>query len=120
MATPSVFDIGIKGRCPRCGEGALFRSGLVVREKCDSCSLDYGFALSGDGPAVFAIFILGALMLGAAMVAEFKFHVPVWFHIVAWGVLTPLIAFGILRVLKGMLIAQQYRTKAAEGQIDKG
>jgi uncharacterized protein (DUF983 family) len=119
MATPSISEIGLKGRCPRCGQGALFRSGLVVRDKCDACGLDYGFAMSGDGPAVFAIFILGALMLGAAMVAEFKFHVPVWFHIVAWGLLTPLVALVILRVLKGLLIAQQYRTKAAEGQIDK-
>ena len=119
MATPSVFAVGIKGRCPRCGQGALFRSGLVVRDSCDSCGLDYGFAMSGDGPAVFAIFILGALMLGAAMVAEFKFHVPVWFHIVAWGVLTPLIALGLLRFLKGALIAQQDITKAAEGQIGK-
>jgi uncharacterized protein (DUF983 family) len=119
MTAPAA-GAGLKGRCPRCGEGALFRSGLVVRDKCENCGLDYGFAMSGDGPAVFAIFILGALMLGLAMVAEFKFNAPVWFHIVAWGALTPLIAFGILRVLKGVMIAHQYRTKAAEGQIDKG
>jgi uncharacterized protein (DUF983 family) len=115
----SWLTVGLKGRCPRCGQGALFRSGLVVRESCSSCGLDYSFVMSGDGPAVFAIFILGAGMLGAAMVAEFKFHVSVWFHVVAWGLLTPLFAFGILRLLKGLLIAQQYRTKAAEGRIAK-
>jgi uncharacterized protein (DUF983 family) len=118
-APPSLLTVGVTGRCPRCGEGALFRSGLVVREQCSACGLNFGFALSGDGPAVFAIFILGAVMLGAAMVAEFKFHVPVWFHVVAWGVLTPLVALVLLRVLKGLLIAQQYKTKAAEGQIDQ-
>jgi uncharacterized protein (DUF983 family) len=58
------------------------------------------------------------LMLGAAMVAEFKFHVPLWFHIVAWGILTPVVALILLRVLKGVLIAQQYRTRAAEGRIE--
>ncbi len=58
---------GLKGRCPRCGQGALFRSGLALREKCDRCGLSYAFADSGDGPAVFAILILGFLVLGAAL-----------------------------------------------------
>jgi uncharacterized protein (DUF983 family) len=92
----------------------LFRSGLVLRERCETCGLDYAFADSGDGPAVFAIFILGFVVLGAALIAEFKFNAPVWFHIAAWGLLTPLLAVGLLRLLKGLLIGQQYRTKAEQ------
>jgi uncharacterized protein (DUF983 family) len=95
----------------------LFRSGLVLRDKCDVCGLDYAFADAGDGPAVFAIFILGFLVLGGALIAEFKFNAPVWFHVVAWGVLTPLLAIGLLRLLKAVLIAQQYRTKAEQGRL---
>src|SRR5215210_7084986 len=62
-------------RCPRCGKGALFGSavGLVPRSHCSVCGLDYAFIDSGDGPAVFAILILGAVGLGAVLVAEFKF-----------------------------------------------
>jgi uncharacterized protein (DUF983 family) len=99
-------------RCPRCGQGALFRSGLVLRDRCERCGLDFAFADAGDGPAVFAIFILGFVVLGAALIAEFKFDAPVWFHVVAWGLLTPLLAIVLLRLIKGLLIAQQYRTKA--------
>ncbi len=116
-ANPAVS--GATGCCPRCGKGALFRRGLVLRDRCGTCDLDFRFIDTGDGPAVFAIFILGFLMLGLALVAEFKFGVPVWFHVIAWGVLTPLIAIALLRGLKGLLIGLQYRNKAEQGQLAK-
>jgi uncharacterized protein (DUF983 family) len=115
--TASVLAAGLKGRCPRCGQGALFRRGLVLREKCDSCGLSYAFADSGDGPAVFAIFILGFLILGGALLVEFKLGPPVWVHVLLWGILTPLLAFVLLRVLKATLIALQFKHKAEQGRF---
>jgi uncharacterized protein (DUF983 family) len=114
---PSPFIAGLKGRCPRCGKGALFKTGLVLRDKCGHCGLNYAFADSGDGPAVFAIFILGFLVLGGALLVEFKLGPPMWVHVVLWGLLTPLIAFVLLRVLKATFIALQYRNKAEEGRL---
>ena len=29
----SALAAGLKARCPRCGQGALFREGLVLRER---------------------------------------------------------------------------------------
>lgn len=113
----SVAATGLAARCPRCGKGALFRSGLVLRERCSRCSLSYAFADSGDGPAVFAIFILGFVILGGALLVEFRLHPPVWMHVLLWGLLTPLIAFFLLRVLKATLIALQYKHKAEEGRL---
>jgi uncharacterized protein (DUF983 family) len=117
---PSPFVAGPLARCPRCGEGALFRSGLILREKCERCGLSYAFADSGDGPAVFAIFILGFLVLDGALLVEFRLQPPVWVHVVLWGVLTPLLALGLLRLLKATLIALQYKHKAGEGRLDVG
>src|SRR5262245_9490351 len=96
----SVLAAGLKGRCPRCGEGALFTRGLTLREKCARCGLDYGFADSGDGPAVFAIFILGFLVLGCALLVEFRLEPPIWVHLVLWGLLTPLLGFLLLGVVE--------------------
>jgi uncharacterized protein (DUF983 family) len=112
--TPSPFAAGLAARCPRCGEGALFRSGLVLRDRCERCGLEFAFADSGDGPAVFAIFILGFLVLAGALLVEFRIGPPVWVHVVLWGVLTPLLALGLLRVLKATLIALQFKHKAGE------
>jgi uncharacterized protein (DUF983 family) len=116
--TASVLAAGLRGRCPRCGQGALFRRGLVLREKCESCGLSYAFADSGDGPAVFAIFILGFLILGGALLVEFKLHPPPWVHVLLWGILTPLLAFFLLRVLKATLIALQFKHKADQGRFE--
>lgn len=118
--TVSPVQAAIAGRCPACGEGTLFRQILNLRERCEACGLNYKFIDTGDGPAVFAIFILGVLMVGAALYVEFSYFPPVWVHVVAWGLLTPLVALGLLRVIKGALIGQQYKHKAEEGRLDQG
>jgi uncharacterized protein (DUF983 family) len=97
----------------------LFNRGLVLRDGCEQCGLNYAFADSGDGPAVFAIFILGFLVLSGALLVEFKLGPPVWVHVVLWGVLTPLLAFAVLRVLKATLIALQFTHKAEEGRVSR-
>lgn len=117
--TASPALAGAIGRCPRCGKGALFKRGLVLRDRCPACTLDFTFIDTGDGPAVFAILFLGFLVLGMALIAEFKFGASVWFHVIAWGLLTPLLALLLLRSLKGLLIGLQYKNKAELGQLDK-
>ena len=118
-ARVSPATAGAMGRCPRCGAGTLFRRGLLLRDRCPACNLDFAFIDTGDGPAVFAILILGFLVLGMALIAEFKFGASLWFHVFAWGLLTPLLALIILRALKGLLIGLQYRNKAEPGQLAK-
>jgi Protein of unknown function (DUF983) len=70
-------------------------------------------------PAVFVILILGALVLGGALFVEFRFEPPVWVHVVLWGIMIPILAFAMLRILKGVLIGLQYAHKAKEGRFDK-
>lgn len=113
----SPIVAGLLARCPRCGRGALFKNVLELKEKCDSCGMSYRFIDTGDGPAVFAIFILGFLVVGLALYVEFTYEPPVWVHVVLWGALTPLVALGLLRFLKATLIALQYRHKAEEGRL---
>jgi uncharacterized protein (DUF983 family) len=105
-------------RCPRCGEGSLFKNFLELRTRCDRCGLDYRFIDTGDGPAIFGIFILGFLICGAALYVEFAFEPPVWVHVLLWGIGTPIVAVALLRFLKALLIALQYRNKAEEGRFE--
>ena len=119
MSAPvtSPFAAGLKCRCPRCGKSPLFASpwSLDLAGSCPACKLDYTFADSGDGPAVFAIMLLGFLMLGAALILEFKFGPPWWVHAI-WAPVTFALALGLLRPMKATLIALQYRNKAEEGR----
>lgn len=109
---------GLAGRCPRCGEGRLFKSFLTVAERCGNCRLDYSFADAGDGPAVFVIFIAGFLVVGLALWMEVSLNPPLWLHFLLWIPLTLIVSLVSLRLIKGLLIVLQYRNKAAEGRLD--
>jgi uncharacterized protein (DUF983 family) len=113
-----VFATGVHGRCPRCGKGQLFEGFLTVRARCEACGLDLSFADSGDGPAVFIMMFVGFVVVGLALFVEFKFHPPYWVHAVLWIPLVLGLSIGLLRPLKGLLIAQQYRHRAESGRIE--
>ena len=115
-----ALKAALTGACPRCGEGTLFAGplALTLAPRCTRCGVEYNFD-SGDGPAVFGIFILGFLVLGAALLVEFKLGPPVWVHILLWGPVTLALAFLLLRLLKATLIALQYRHAAGEGRVDR-
>lgn len=115
--TPSPGVAGLLGRCPRCGEGPLFSGYLTVAPSCRVCNLDYGFADSGDGPAVFIMLITGFIVVAAALVVEVLYQPPYWLHALLWTPLCIGLALLMLRPAKGLLIALQYRHKAQEGRL---
>lgn len=108
---------GLTCRCPRCGKGRLFKGFLGLRERCEVCGLDYAFADSGDGPAVFIILIVGFIVVGAALVVEALYQPPYWVHAALWLPLVMVLSFGLLRPFKAVLIALQYKHKAEEGRL---
>ena len=114
----SAVSTGLAGRCPRCGEGAMFKGFLTLAPRCDACGLDFAFADSGDGPAVFVTLIAGFLVLGAALAIDVAYEPPLWIYIVIFMPLTLLVCLGLLRPLKGLLVASQYKNKAAPGRLD--
>ncbi len=108
---------GFRCRCPRCGQGKLFRGFLELAPSCDVCKLDYGFADAGDGPAVFVILVAGFLVTGGALITEILYQPPYWLQAVIWLPLTLVVPLLMLRPAKALLIALQYKNKAAEGKI---
>ena len=113
----SPFIAGLLCRCPRCGKGALFRGYLSLRERCPTCGLDYSFADSGDGPAVFIILIVGFIVTGGALIVEILYEPPYWVHAALWLPLAVGLSLGILRPFKALLIALQYANRASEGRL---
>ena len=110
---------GFRGRCPRCGEGRLFKGFVSMPDRCGVCGLDYSFADAGDGPAVFVILIIGFVVVGLALWMEVNFSPPLWLHFLLWVPLTIVLALTALRLIKGVLITLQYRNRAAEGRLDQ-
>jgi len=110
----SPFATGLACKCPRCGQGKLYSGFLTVAERCTVCGLDLRKADSGDGPAVFIIFILGFLVVPMALLLEAKVEPPMWVHLAIWPVTILGGALALLRPMKGIMIALQYRHEASD------
>ena len=115
----SPFRTGPACRCPRCGKGPLLKGLLEVRPDCEACGLDYGFADAGDGPAIFVILLAGFVVVGSALAVEVQYQPPLWLHALLSAPLILATTLLPLRAMKGLLIALQYRNKAAEGRFER-
>ncbi|MCC6467987.1 MAG: DUF983 domain-containing protein [Alphaproteobacteria bacterium] len=112
LVTVSPFVAGLQCRCPRCGRGELFDGVLSVAPVCSACGLDLKGQDSGDGPAVFVILILGALVVPMAILVEKLFSPPDWVHFVLWPPVILAGAILLLRPFKATMIALQYRHRS--------
>ena len=112
----SPIEVALRGVCPRCGRGKLFASLLGVVDRCKVCDLDLRGHDAGDGPAVFVIHGLGAIIMMLVFWVEFRFEPPWWIHVLLWEPITVGLAAWLLRILKSWLIHQQYvhRSTSAE------
>jgi uncharacterized protein (DUF983 family) len=121
LGGPAVHVTPIKAafrcRCPRCGKGKVYSGILTVAPRCPVCGLDLARLDTGDGPVAFVVLILGAVVVGLAILVEVLFSPPIWVHIVVW---VPVVIGGailLLRPLKAWLIAQNHRHQAFEAKI---
>lgn len=115
----SPVQTGLAGKCPRCGRGKLFDGYLTVAKSCQSCGLSYDFADGGDGAAWFVMLITGFVGVGAILGIEAAYSPPYWVHALIAIPLVIVLPIVLLRPLKGILLAQQWKTGAREGRQHK-
>ncbi|WIJ23480.1 DUF983 domain-containing protein [Devosia sp. RR2S18] len=100
---------GAKCRCPRCGEGKLFRRYLKVAERCDNCGLDYSHHRADDLPAYVAITIVGHILVVGLMHFQMgETEIAPWVYL-AWlvplAIVLPLV---MLPSIKGAIVGMQW------------
>jgi uncharacterized protein (DUF983 family) len=99
---------GLKGRCPSCGEGKIFRRYLKVSAHCPKCDHELARYPADDGPAYLTILLVGHLI-----VASLLFFPIVWKSSPAYSlplILIPLAALTlfVLPRVKGGWIGMMY------------
>ena len=68
---------------------------------------------------VLVTLVAGFIVLGVALALEVAYEPPLWVYLVVFVPLTIIVCLGMLRPLKGLLIASQYANKAAPGRLEK-
>jgi uncharacterized protein (DUF983 family) len=115
---PSPYLSAILARCPNCGKGRLFKSFIGFAPRCEVCGVSFGKADVGDGAAVFVMFIVGAIVVPLAFILQFAFAWPTWATMTATFLVTVALSLGLLRPIKALLFALQFKHKAAEGRLE--
>ncbi|MBD8905480.1 DUF983 domain-containing protein [Methylorubrum zatmanii] len=114
---PAPIPTGLRGRCPACGEGHLFRGFLAFKPACEACGQDFTVFDSADGPAFFVMSTVGFVVVGVALWMEITYEPPVWVHALVAGSLAIGLSLLMVRPLKGMLAAIQFANKAEQGRF---
>ena len=110
----SPVSAGFNCRCPRCGRGRLFSGYLKLADTCESCGLELGAMDSGDGPAVFVMFIVLIITVPLVFLVWSVFEPPVWVHAILWPIVVIGLSLWLLRPAKGIMIGLQFKHRAGE------
>ena len=93
----SALKRGWRGRCPRCGEGKLFRAFLKVDDHCSVCGLDFTPHRADDLPAYLVIVIVGHIVVPLVLLIETNYAPPIWLQLAIYLPLTLVLSLLLLQ-----------------------
>jgi uncharacterized protein (DUF983 family) len=117
-ARPSAWAAGLQLRCPQCGKGEVFQGYLKFRDTCRACGADFKAADAGDGPAVFVILIVGAIVAPLLIVLQYGLDLPGWLALTLTLLAAVVLCLALLPPFKSVLFAFQWKHKAREATSD--
>src|SRR6202171_50457 len=104
----SAMKRGFRGRCPRCGEGKLFRAFLKVGNNCSACDLDFTPHRADDLPAYLVIVIVGHLVVPTVLWIETNYSPPVPLQLAIYLPFTLIASLLLLQPVKGAVVGMQW------------
>jgi uncharacterized protein (DUF983 family) len=111
---PSAWVAGLRLRCPECGEGEVYQGYLKFRDRCRACGADFKSADAGDGPAVFVILIVGAIVAPLLIILQYGLKLPGWLALTITFAAAIGLCLALLPPFKALLFALQWKHKARE------
>jgi uncharacterized protein (DUF983 family) len=99
---------GFRGRCPRCGEGKLFRAFLNVDNNCSVCDLDFTPHRADDLPAYLVIVIVGHIVVPSVLWIETNYSPAVPLQLAIYLPFTLIASLLLLQPVKGAVVGVQW------------
>ena len=103
-----LLPLALRGRCPACGQGPLFRRFLKPVDQCAHCGQNWQGHQADDFPAYLVILLLGHLIVPLVVEVNLLFNVPVTVQMLVWPTLTAALALLMIQPAKGAVIAFQW------------
>jgi uncharacterized protein (DUF983 family) len=99
---------GFRGRCPRCGEGKLFRAFLKVADHCSVCEQDFTPHRADDLPAYLVIVIVGHIVVPMILWIETDYAPSVPLQLSIYLPVTLIASLLLLQPVKGAVVGVQW------------
>lgn len=99
---------GLRCRCPRCGEGKLYRRYLKIADRCENCGLDYSRHQADDLPAYVAITIVGHILVGGLLHFQSSRDIAPAVYLMILVPLAVILPLAMLPSIKGAIVAMQW------------
>jgi uncharacterized protein (DUF983 family) len=99
---------GLRGKCPACGKGHLFRAYLKVTDACPACGEEMHHHRADDFPAYLVIAITGQVLVPIVLSVETRMVPPIWLSVTLWPSLALAMALSLLQPVKGAVVAIQW------------
>jgi uncharacterized protein (DUF983 family) len=108
-STGNAMWKGFRCRCPKCGEGKLFRRFLKPVDVCSTCTEKLDGHRSDDLPPYVTIMIVGHLIVPIILANEMSISPwPLWIHFSVWLPLTFALTMLLMQPVKGAIIGMQW------------
>src|SRR5438552_17940852 len=104
----SAMRRGFRGRCPRCGEGKLFRAFLKTADSCSVCAQDFTAHRADDLPAYLVIVIVGHIVVPLALYIETNYAPSMALQLSVYLSLTLFGSLALLQPVKGAVVGLQW------------
>jgi len=106
-----AFLRGFACRCPACGRGPLYFAFLKVADRCPACGEELYHHRADDAPPYFTIFIVAHIVIPLVLIVEKLWHPSLFVHMAMWIPLTLALAFLLMPMVKGAIVALQWALK---------
>jgi uncharacterized protein (DUF983 family) len=100
---------GLLGRCPRCGQGKMFRRFLKVAHHCEVCGEELCHERADDFTAYLVILLVGHAVLPAAFATEMAFSPSLFLQLLVWVPVIVVMSLALLQPTKGAIIGLQWQ-----------
>ncbi len=104
---PALLN-GARCRCPKCGEGKLFRAYLKVNDACPVCGEELHYHKADDLPPYISIIIFGHILVGALLHMEMTMTVQPYVYLMTLAPLAVILPLVMLPSIKGAVVALQW------------